>query len=181
MKVGQRAKLRDELGEVTISGILGSGTVSVIDENGFEMVLKRSAIVVIEENNLFTEEALERSGKLAGRSKDAKKPTQKTFKKATSKKRRIGERYIDLHDYALPEKYHRQLHLTKLERALSYFEDALWEASRSSDHKLLLNHGIGEGILKDEVRKRLDAMGYQYQDESYDNPGTTVVFLKDTI
>lgn len=166
---------------VTVTAILGSETVAVIDENGFEVVLKRSAIVVIDDDNPFTEENLERSGKLKTQPKDIKKVSPKVFRQPTSKKHRIGERYIDLHDYALPDRYHRQLHLSKLEQALSYFEDALWEASKSSDHKLLLNHGIGEGILKEEVRKRLDARGYRYEDESYDNPGTTVVFLNDSI
>ncbi len=181
MKIGQKAKLKDELGEVTIIRILKSGAVVVEDENGFESALEPSAIIVLEDDNPFTEEHLERNGHLTPRPKDKKKIKPPSFRTSSPKKRRVGERYIDLHHYALPEKYHRQLHLSKLECALSYFEDALWEAVNSPDHRLLLNHGIGEGILKEEVRKRLDAHGYQYQDESYDNPGTTVVFLKDRL
>lgn len=181
MKVGQRAKLKDEAGEVRILEILSNQKVRVEDENGFESIIDAAAIIPIDENNVFEEDKLERTGHLNVRPKDHSKIKPATFRSSSSKKRKIGERYADLHDYALPEKYHRQLHLSKLERALSYFEDALWEASNSSDHKLFLNHGIGEGILKEEVRKRLDVRGYRYEDESYDNPGTTVVFLNDSI
>jgi hypothetical protein len=181
MRVGQRAKLKDEVGEVTIVQILGSETLVVKDEHGFDKVLPVSALIILDSDNIFDEEVLEQSGRLNANQKDAKKKPTPTLRPATSKKRKIGERFVDLHDYALPEKYHRQLHLSKLEKALSYFEDALWEASNSSDHKLFLNHGIGEGILREEVRKRLKVRGYRYQDESYDNPGTTVVFLNDSV
>jgi len=180
MRIGQKAKLKDEIGEVTIVQVLGSETLVVKDEHGFEKVLPASSLVLLDEDNVFTEDSIEQLG-LKTSAKDRKPPKPNTFKASSPKKRKIGERYVDLHDYALPEKYHRQLHLSKLEKALSYFEDALWEASNSPDHKLYLNHGIGEGILKSEVRKRLDVRGYRYQDESYDNPGTTVVFLKDSI
>ena len=181
MRIGQRAKFKDEAGEVRILEIISSKSVKVEDENGFESVIPTSVLIPIDEENVFEEEAMERAGHLNVKSKDERKRPEPSFRPSNVKKRKIGERYIDLHDYALPEKYHRQLHLSKLEKALSYFEDALWEASNSSDHKLYLNHGIGEGILREEVRKRLEVRGYRYQDESYDNPGTTVVFLKDSI
>lgn len=181
MKVGQRAKLKDEAGEVTIVDVLGKETLVVKDEHGFDKVLSISSLIIIDEDNVFDEDVLERSGHLNMKPKDETKKSTPSFKQSTSKKRTVGERFVDLHDYALPEKYHRQLHLSKLEKALSYFEDALWEASNSSDHKLFLNHGIGEGILREEVRKRLKVRGYRYQDESYDNPGTTVVFLNDSV
>jgi hypothetical protein len=181
MKIGQRAKLKDEAGEVRILEILANQKVRVEDENGFDSILPASDIIPIDDSNVFEEEKLERTGHLNVRPKDRAKLKPASFRPSSPKKRKVGERYADLHDYALPEKYHRQLHLSKLEKALSYFEDALWEASNSSDHKLYLNHGIGEGVLKEEVRKRLDVRGYRYQDESYDNPGTTVVFLNDSV
>jgi dsDNA-specific endonuclease/ATPase MutS2 len=181
MKVGQRAKLKDEIGEVTIVQVLGSESLVVKDEYGFDKVLPANSLIIIDDNNTFDEEAMERAGHLNVKSKDERKRPEPSFRPSSSKKRKVGERYADLHDYALPEKYHRQLHLSKLEKALSYFEDAVWEASNSSEHKLFLNHGIGEGILREEVRKRLKVRGYRYQDESYDNPGTTVVFLNDSI
>jgi hypothetical protein len=181
MTVGQRAKLKDEAGEVTIVEILGKETLVVKDQHGFDKVLSISSLIIIDDDDVFDEDVLERSGHLNIKPKDENKKSASTFRASTSKKRKIGERFVDLHDYALPEKYHGQLHLSKLEKALSYFEDALWEASNSSDHKLFLNHGIGEGILREEVRKRLKVRGYRYEDESYDNPGTTVVFLNDSV
>lgn len=181
MRVGQKAKLKDEIGEVTIVEVLGSQTVVIKDEHGFDKVLSISSLILLNEDNIFTEDQIDQTGFSKSNSKDSKPLKQTAFRAAATKKRKIGERFIDLHDYALPEKYHRQLHLSKLEKALSYFEDALWEASNSSDHKLYLNHGIGEGILREEVRKRLKVRGYRFQDESYDNPGTTVVFLNDSV
>lgn len=181
MRIGQLAKFKDEAGEVRILEIISSKTVKVEDENGFESVIPSSLIIPIDDENVFNEETLDRAGHQKLKPKDERKKPAPSFRPSSVKRRKIGERYVDLHDYALPEKYHRQLHLSKLEKALSYFEDALWEASNSSDHKLFLNHGIGEGILREEVRKRLKVRGYRYQDESFDNPGTTVVFLNDSI
>ncbi len=181
MRVGQKAKLKDDRGEVTITHVLSNERVKVEDTDGFERILPVSSLVLINLDNPFTEENLERGGHLSPKPKDYKKSPKRITPPSTRKQRSVGETYIDLHDHALPEKYHRQLHLSKLERALSYFEDVLWKASNSPNHKLLLNHGIGEGILKKAVRKRLDDKGYQYQDESYDNPGTTVVFLENRL
>lgn len=178
MQIGQTAKLLDETGEVTIIGVIGPKHFLVVDVHGFECVRHRSELIPIDKDDPFTQDRLENEGHLKVRSKDASEKRARSVPPANKPRNRHTERQVDLHDHALPSKYHRMVQLTKLERALACFEDALWDAENSSAHRLLINHGIGEGILREEVRKILQARGYSFQDESYNNPGTTVVYLK---
>lgn len=67
-----------------------------------------------------------------------------------------------------------------LEAQLARFEIALEGARRSKQKKMVFIHGLGNGKLKHEIRKRLDQKKIRYQDASFKEYGygATLVYLK---
>lgn len=181
MRVGTRAKLIDEPGVVTIVKVISIVFVEIEDENGFVRKVRSENLITIADDDASSMENLLKSGSIKGNpKKDATK--KKPSPKPKSSSRKIeGELYIDIHDHALPERYHHMLELSKFERAMRYFEDQLWEAQKAKLFIFRVNHGLGEGVLRNAVRKRLSEHGYSFHDESFDNPGTTVVHLRDSL
>lgn len=179
--VGDKAKLLDENSTVTVTAVLSSVFVEVENEHGFTFKVNVSQMIRLSEDDAFTMENLLERGALKTNSKKDRKQKSTASKPHANRKKPEGEHYIDLHDHALPEQYHRMLQLTKFERAMMYFEDELWRAQKARMHLLRVNHGIGEGVLRSEIRNRLQERGYSFHDESFDNPGTTVILLRDSL
>ncbi|HRH39544.1 MAG TPA: hypothetical protein PK760_14440, partial [Flavobacteriales bacterium] len=62
---------------------------------------------------------------------------------------------VDLHLHELVEDETKLSHDEKLRYQLAYFERALESAIRDGKRKLIVIHGVGEGVLREEVRKAL--------------------------
>jgi len=62
---------------------------------------------------------------------------------------------VDLHLHELVEDETRLSHEEKLSYQLAYFERALEGAIRDGKRKLIVIHGVGEGVLREEVRRIL--------------------------
>jgi dsDNA-specific endonuclease/ATPase MutS2 len=62
---------------------------------------------------------------------------------------------VDLHLHELVEDETRLSDGEKLEYQIRYFERALESAIRNGKRKLIVIHGVGEGVLREEVRKML--------------------------
>ena len=66
-----------------------------------------------------------------------------------------------------------------IEQKMNYLDAELRKVLNGNYHRLEINHGIGEGILKKAVTDRLRQYGFEFHDFSYSNPGTTVVNLRE--
>ena len=66
-----------------------------------------------------------------------------------------GVAEVDLHLHELVEDETRFSDGEKLRYQLAYFERSLEAAIRDGKRKLIVIHGIGEGVLREEVRKVL--------------------------
>jgi DNA-nicking Smr family endonuclease len=62
---------------------------------------------------------------------------------------------IDLHLHELVDDERHLDHDEKLRYQINYFERMLNTAIREHKRKLIVIHGIGEGVLREEVRKTL--------------------------
>lgn len=81
------------------------------------------------------------------------------------KNKNIRQEYeIDLHAYALPKQYQTDDKSLVLKYQLAYFEQCINELMRRKIRVVQIIHGTGEGILKAEVRKRLQEVGAEFYD-----------------
>jgi hypothetical protein len=79
-------------------------------------------------------------------------------------KNRRGDYEIDLHAYALPEFYQTDDPTLIMKRQLAFFDKCLNEAILRKIRVLQVIHGTGEGILKHEVRMKLNEAGAEIID-----------------
>ena len=87
---------------------------------------------------------------------------------------------VDLHAESFLENTSGMSKGEILEAQLSRFEIALEGAMRNKQKKMVFIHGLGNGKLKHEIRKRLDQRKIRYQDASFKEYGygATLVLLK---
>lgn len=190
-KVGDRARPKDDTGEVAIVEVISSSSVKATDEHGFTNIYKTEHLVRIDPKDSFIEARLsadaERSGpkglsknRVASNRASEKKrpPAGRTGKKL---KRHPGVYYINLHAEAVPKRYKAMQETPILQQQMDYFDDELRKVFNGNYHQMEINHGIGEGILKKAVTNRLTQYGLEFRDHSYTNIGTTVVVLGDEL
>lgn len=185
---GDRFSFVDEVGGGVVLEVLGAGHVRVRTDEGF--VLDRSVrdlvrtvqdpimyrvtdhqAGMVKANDVMEEKMRKRlSGKVAR--------VGKTVKKAEDQ----GVAEVDLHLHELVEDETRLSQGERLSYQLAYFERALEGAIRDGKRKLIVIHGVGEGILREEVRRVLQFYdGVQFHDADmrrYGTGATEVLILR---
>lgn len=106
-----------------------------------------------------------------------------TIKKSTPKKDRSNAvEEVDLHIHEIHDEHKNLSNGEILEIQLSRFETALEGALNNNQPKIVFIHGVGNGKLKHELRKKLDRKypDLKYQDASFREYGfgATLVYLK---
>jgi len=102
--------------------------------------------------------------------KDSEQKNIKNLKKSNS-----NVRVIDLHIENINSNFHLLENFEIVQLQLNKCHKALDDALHSSAHKLIIVHGIGEGILKQEVHKIL--RNYDLRFFISTNGGSTEVML----
>ncbi len=186
-RVGDRVAFVDEVGGGIIIDILGATHVKVRTDDGFEIDRSVKGLVVDLRGpeHVLYKVTDHQAGMIAANDvldeKRRKRPAPRTGK--TPKKpedNSVAE--VDLHLHELVEDETRLSDAEKLTYQLSYFERALNAAIRDGKKKLIVIHGVGEGILREEVRKMLQYYdNVQFHDadmRKYGVGATEVVILR---
>lgn len=157
---GDRIAFLDEVGGGVVLDLLGPGRLRVRTDEGFDLVKLTKEVVLFDRQ--VAEQAYRISDHQAGmvaandvmeekrRTKSSIRPG-KTPKKADDG----GVAEVDLHLHELVEDESRLSQGEKLRYQLAYFERSLEAAIRDGKRKLIVIHGVGEGVLREEVRKVL--------------------------
>ncbi len=111
--------------------------------------------------------------------KDKEQPEKKERKRSP---RNINPEEVDLHIEELVDNHAELSNGEIMNIQLSRFELALETAIRSKTQKIVFIHGVGNGVLKHELSKKLDKKypDLRYQDASFKEYGygATMVYLK---
>lgn len=185
---GDRVSFLDEVGGGVVLQLLGSNVVRVRTDEGF--VLDRSVKELVRNDrevlsalgrisdhqagliaaNDVLEEKRRRNGVHVRPGKTPRKPEDQ------------GVAEVDLHLHELVEDERTLSDGEKLEFQLRYFERALESAIRNGKRKLIVIHGVGEGVLREEVRRILQYYdGVQFHDADmrrYGTGATEVLILR---
>ncbi len=89
-------------------------------------------------------------------------------------------REVDLHIGSIVDFPGKMTAAEKLNRQVAHFRTELDRAMADSLKSIVFIHGVGEGVLKHEIRRMLDMEGLHYQDGSYARYGfgATEVFFR---
>ncbi len=186
LRAGDRVSFLDEAGGGTVLRVLPRERVVVRTHDGFELEYPVRALVpqVIDEHEhrvtdhqagmIAANDVMEerRRRRTAGRDlrpgKTPKRPEDSS----------VAE--VDLHLHELVEDETRLSDEEKLSYQLAYFERALEGAIRDGKRKLIVIHGVGEGVLREEVRRILqyyDTVQFHDADPRRYGSGATEVLI----
>lgn len=188
-QVGDRVVFVNEVGGGIVLSATRKGFLLVRSDDGFELEYPLPALVAVtrEErallslisdhqasmraaNDVLEEKSRRRSGPRPG--KTPKRPEDN------------GVAEVDLHLHELIEDQRSLSHGEKLEFQVRYFERSLESAIRDGKRKLIVIHGIGEGKLREEVRRLLQFYdNVQFHDADmrrYGSGATEVIILRNS-
>lgn len=185
LQKGDRVVFVDDVGGGLVLRPGRPGHVVLRTDDGFELEHPEKRLVRVQEE--ARQQHLRVSDHQAGmvRANDElserKRPVirpGKTPKKAEDNS--VAE--VDLHLHEIVEDERRFSDGEKLEYQMRFFERALESAIRNGKRKLIVIHGVGEGVLREEVRKMLQYYeGVQFHDADmrrYGSGATEVIILR---
>lgn len=187
LRPGDRVTYIDEVGGGVVLRPGRPGHVVLRTDDGFELEQPERRLVAVQEeqrqahlrvsdhavgmrvaNDILEEKRTKRPSIRPG--KTPKKPEDSS----------VAE--VDLHLHELVDDERRLSDGEKLEFQMRYFERALESAIRNGKRKLIVIHGVGEGVLREEVRKVLQYYeGVQFHDADmrrYGSGATEVIILR---
>ena len=143
-KIGDKVEVLDE----TISGVVKSiqGTqVTVEDKDGFPLVFEVSQLVISHDINVSNYE-------ISQVKKQKEIPKKKPVVATPPKKRNAPKMEVDLHIHQLVKSTNGMNNFDMLNLQLETAKRQLEFAMRKRIQKVVFIHGVGEGVLKEELK-----------------------------
>jgi hypothetical protein len=157
-KVGQRVGYLYEKGYGTIRSMTDQQAM-VEDEDGFERPVALNELVFIHSEHYMDEHTTI--------DKEDAEPemTYRILQEKTGQRKPLTVWEMDLHIEELLESHHAMSNTEILLKQMKEFRGMFKKAKKEGIHKLIVIHGVGEGVLKNEIRSYLDT---QDQVDVYD-------------
>ena len=157
-RIGERVGYLYEKGFGIVTRIEGK-RIFVEDEDGFERYFQSNELVFIH-NDQYTRDVTHVEKEDAEEDLTYRIVPQRTGQR---KPQTVWE--VDLHIEELLESHHGMSNTEILLKQMGEFRSTFKKARKQGVHKLIVIHGIGEGVLKNEIRTWLSQ---QEQIEVYD-------------
>lgn len=167
-EIGDRVSFVDEAGKGIVIEILDKSKVKVRNDDGFDLIYSVKKLVPLPDANDFrispNEEFKFIKGKLKSELLNKKK------KSLPSQRKQVWE--FDLHIENLIDDWRNLSNGEILDIQMKHFSSFMSRAIEKRIPKVIVIHGKGEGILKNEIRTALFAYGnMQIHDASYTKYG----------
>jgi len=176
-KIGDKVRFLNSDGHGIITKILDSERVELENNFGFlekykiyELVPERKQEDYQTENLAFDQEIKSKikSDKTNNKNFDLKRKFR--YLESYESKERV---VLDLHIENLIDSHNGMSNSAILKIQMSHFKDFLNKSIDKKQRKIVVIHGVGEGVLRHEIRKELDIYHpyFEYYDASYDEFG----------
>ena len=154
---GDKVSFLDEVGTGVVQRVLEDGSVEVETEDGFDMIYQPEQLIHTTSPEEYEARPVERTG-------EVKAPV---LPLKTKKKEDFLE--IDLHIEELLDDWRHMTNTAIVRLQLEKFAYWMEEARERRIKRLIIIHGVGSGVLRSEIRKRLDEVytGLEYFDASF--------------
>lgn len=189
-KIGDKVRFLNSDGHGIITKILDSERIELENNFGFQEEYKTSELVPERNQEDYQTENLAFDNEIKSKI-NAEKTNNKNFD--LKRKFRHLEKYgskerivIDLHIENLIDSHNGMSNSAILKIQMKYFKSFLNKSIDKNQRKIVVIHGVGEGILRHEIRKELDMYHpyFDYYDASYDEFGygaTEIRLLKSPV
>jgi dsDNA-specific endonuclease/ATPase MutS2 len=170
-KIGDKVSFLDEVGEGIITGFPDKKHAMVELNNGLSIPFLLTQLVAVKTiikkaviDKPEKKEALKGVKRIVIE-KEVAIPQKKSQK---NKNTRSYVEEVDLHIEELSDNYNKMTNGQIMEIQLNHFRRKLEQAIQNGNHKIVFIHGVGNGVLKSEIRKLLNSYsGISYHDASF--------------
>lgn len=184
-QAGDRVAFLDEVGGGVVLRPARPGHVMVRTDDGFELECAIKGLVRVDGDKQGHRYRVtdHQAGMVAANDvMDEKRKKRRDIRpgKTPPKPEDSGVAEVDLHLHELVEDETRLSDDEKLSYQLAYFERRLEAAIRDGKRKLIVIHGVGEGVLREEVRRMLqyyDGVRFHDADMGRYGAGATEVLI----
>jgi len=176
--LGEKVGFLSEQGTAQILEFLANKKIRLIDDEGFEQIRLSSELIKLHSLNYQLENT---TLPLNKEPISKRKNMQLSVKVENKKKTSIWE--IDLHIEHLFDNVKNLTNTEILLKQMSNFKNTFLRAQSNNVQKLIVIHGVGEGVLKNEIRSFLSKQeNIDFFDASYlaYGKGATEVRFKHT-
>ena len=176
-KVGYKVRFLNDVGEATILSINNSQVV-VEDEHGFENEYQLKDLVISSKEEDYNVDKLDAHNQKEGRQ------TPEFYKKFNHVKKSKSSDFmeVDLHIENLIDSHRGMDNYQIIQVQMARFRRSINIALSRRLKKIVFIHGVGSGVLREEIRFELKEMypNFEYYDGSYQEygQGATEVLLK---
>lgn len=164
---GDRVRFLNDIGEAEVLFVIDANSVQIKDETGFDYPFAKKELLLVgdyaSEREAYKQvepelrEIIDRNiDHRAVRKADADFQLRFRNRNATNIRRRGEFMEVDLHLHELVDNESGLDNATKLEIQLSHFERMLKQCEQQRISRLIAIHGVGQGVLRAEIRKLLD-------------------------
>ncbi len=176
LQVGDRVAFLNETGGGVVSKVIDAHKVMVETEDGFEYEYPCTELIVVPDEEEQHKAYGMDEDPLAFLDKDQKKIFTADFEeewrsnKPQQRDRKVYE--VDLHIEELVDSKRGLTNTDIVQIQLAHFERKLEEAIKKKRPKIVFIHGVGQGVLKNEIRSILNRYSnLEYYDASYQRYG----------
>ena len=158
--IGLRVAFLDEVGRGVISKIINSHEVLVMREDGFEEKCLMNKLIIINEED-YAESSFENINK-----------DDSTYKKTSKPHKKNSNSWeVDLHIENIIERHDRLTNYEIVTRQLNHCRFVLEKAIKANISRVIIIHGRGEGVLKEEVLQLLKSYKVRVKDANFQKYG----------
>ena len=192
-KPGDRVRFLNDVGEATVLQMTSASEVLIVDDTDFEYTYPAAELLLIA-NDIDEEQAYRSSAPSSHEvlyrnvDQDSVKRAEQQFKGKYKEREEGNVRHrgdvveVDLHIHELVDSEAGMDNAAMLDVQMQHFERMMRRAEREKIHRVVFIHGIGQGVLRTEIRKHLDMYfpDVTYLDARYEEYGygATEVRLK---
>ncbi|MES2590137.1 MAG: Smr/MutS family protein [Bacteroidota bacterium] len=163
-KVGEKVSFLYEKGGGTIVEIINSKQVRLNDDDGFDQIYNIADLVKI--HGTIDKDSIIPSLKDEEISHEKKSNYTVLKDKTSLTNKDFWE--LDLHIESLTDNHRGMSNFEIMKIQMNEFKRFYSKAKANQINKIVIIHGVGEGILKNEIRSYLDQQEFvQYHDASY--------------
>ncbi|WP_029489299.1 Smr/MutS family protein [Ochrovirga pacifica] len=169
LKIGDKVLMKDSVGKGVVVKV-SKGQVMVLDEYGFELPYRENQLILIE----VEQSELSKFNDINNKMLRQKEQLVETSKRSTKKSKQ--EKYgvvmeVDLHIEKLVKSISGMNNADILNKQLDTAKHKVEFAIRNRIPKIVFIHGVGEGILKEELYRLFHRYSLRYEDASYQKYG----------
>jgi dsDNA-specific endonuclease/ATPase MutS2 len=180
-KVGDRVHIIDEDSEGIITQ-LNSGNIAFVEIDGFEYEFEISQLLKVNADKSLTHKATEKSFEHLLENKVYKRSQEVIMHrpvKLFDKVSRFGYPELDLHIHELVHKPKDLTNSEMIEIQIHRLENFIQSCTTKSVTEFVIIHGVGQGVLRTEIRKVLQSHGnIKYNDANFREYGAGATHAK---